>query len=51
MSTTARTLLASLAFVALAGCGQMGPLYLPDEDPAGNEAEAPTEVAPPPADA
>lgn len=51
MPNLARTLLASLAFAALAGCGQMGPLYLPDEDPAGNEPGAPSEVAPPPADA
>lgn len=41
-----RTLLAAIALLLLAACGQMGPLYLPEDTPtqpteAGNEATAP----------
>jgi|GEM_PF-596680 len=42
---TARALLAGIALATLAGCGQKGPLVLPDE--AANRARtAPTSTAP-----
>lgn len=41
----------ALLFVAVAGCGQIGPLYLPDEVPAPDNGEPATEDSATAADA
>jgi len=38
-TTLRRTAWVSLLLMVLAGCGQKGPLYLPDEKPSSSNAE------------
>lgn len=35
------TMLTALVLTALSGCGQMGPLYMPAEQPIGDDAVRP----------
>ena len=39
MTNTTLTLLLTLALLGIGGCGQMGPLYMPTEEPAQESAE------------
>lgn len=41
MPSSVHRLFLIVTLAALTGCGQMGPLYLPTEEPAANEAEGP----------
>ncbi|HSP31144.1 MAG TPA: lipoprotein [Halomonas sp.] len=43
MKTLAIMSLTALLLTGLIGCGQKGPLYLPDDEPATEQSNQPTE--------
>ncbi len=46
MRFSVTALLVAVAFATLAGCGQTGPLYMPDEQPPESQSEAQSETQP-----
>jgi len=50
MRISITALLVAVAFASLGGCGQTGPLYMPDEPPPETQPDTPadTTVRPPP---